>query len=94
MSSNVKILVGSHTSDNGSGISDILTGKGFSVRGCAPDGAAILESINSFEPDVIVCEALMPNADAVEIIRRVSAEGRKPFRFLPYQRAGAFRPVD
>ena len=79
MSSNVKILVGDNSPEFGKSLGGAISDSGFIVRNCENDGISVIESIAEFDPDVIVCDALMPGADAVEIIRRTSGTSRKPF---------------
>ena len=79
MSSNVKILIGDNTQEFGKNLAGAVSDSGYIVRNCESDGSAVMESINEFHPDVVICEALMPNADAVEIIRRIGAGASKPF---------------
>lgn len=76
MSSNVKILI----SESGTGFSGAIIDAGYTADTCECDGNAIMEKIISFRPDVVICEAIMPGTDAVELIRRVDASGiQKPF---------------
>ena len=79
MSSNVKILVGDNSPEFGKSLAGAISDSGFIVRNCENDGIAVIESITEFEPDVIVCDALMPGADAVEVIRRTCGNPKKPF---------------
>ena len=79
MSSNVKILVGDNSAEFGKGLSGAISDSGFIVKTCENDGSAVIESIGEFQPDVIICDALMPNADAVEIVRRTGSGTKKPF---------------
>ncbi|MBQ8826475.1 MAG: sporulation transcription factor Spo0A [Oscillospiraceae bacterium] len=79
MSSIVKILVGDNSPEFGKSLAGAISDSGFIVRNCENDGNAVIESVIEFEPDVIVCDALMPGADAVEIIRRTGGNQKKPF---------------
>ncbi|MBQ8780785.1 MAG: sporulation transcription factor Spo0A [Oscillospiraceae bacterium] len=79
MSSIVKILIGDSTPEFGRSMAGALSDSGFVVKNCDSDGTAVMDSIAEFAPDVVICDALMPNADAVEIIRRLSRNSRPPF---------------
>jgi CheY-like chemotaxis protein len=51
---------------------DHLEDLGHTVRD-AHDGAEAIEILESFEPDVVVTDLMMPNVDGYELIRRLRA---------------------
>lgn len=57
-------------------IVELLTGylerEGWLVRG-ASDGTAALESVRTFEPDVVILDVMLPGLDGVEVCRRLRA---------------------
>lgn len=92
MSANVKILIADNSTDFSNRAASAFTSKGFTVNECESDGSAILEAIRICQPDIVICEAIMPSADAQEVIRRVDGStGKKPFFVvtLPYRNAYA-----
>lgn len=92
MSANVKILIADNSTDFSKRVASAFTSKGFPVNECESDGSAILEAIRTCQPDIVICEAIMPSADAQEVIRRVvGSTGKKPFFIvtLPYRNAYA-----
>ena len=88
MSSNVKILIGDESSDFGKVLFGALNDTGYSSVICPSDGSAVIEKIRTDSPDIVICDALMSNINAVEIIRLVNdSDGRKPFFIVlsPYR---------
>ena len=80
MSSNVKILVGDDSNDFGKIFAGAIQDAGYSVTTCRNDGSDVLNSIRENQPDIVLCDALMPGADAMEIIRRIDLTAcQKPF---------------
>lgn len=90
MSANVKILVGDESSDFGKVYAEAIKEQGYTVTTSENDGSAVMEAISSEQPDIVVCDAIMPGADALEIIRRTGLNpGKKPFFIVvcPYRNA-------
>ena len=52
-----------------------LERKGFAVR-CLPDGRNVADVIDTWQPDVILLDVMMPGVDGVEIGRDLRAEPR------------------
>ncbi|WP_144940342.1 response regulator transcription factor [Paenibacillus sp. 32O-W] len=48
----------------------------FDVR-CVHDGGAVLESIRSFRPDLLVLDLMLPTMDGVQICRKLRSEGSR-----------------
>ncbi len=75
----IKILVGDESSDFGCTYGSSLRNKGYYTITRPRDGHAILNSIRTDKPDIVLMEAVLPGIDAVEIIRRVYTESFRPF---------------
>ena len=46
------------------------------------DGTALLETIKSDAPDVVVMDAILPHMDAIELMKKVQASGGKRSQFI------------
>lgn len=46
------------------------------------DGTALLETIKSDAPDVVVMDAILPHMDAIELMKKVQASGGKRPQFI------------
>ena len=80
MSANVKIIIADNSMDFSKKMVSALSSKGYSVTECESDGSAVLNGIRSGQPDIVICDALMPTADALEVMHRtdIGCE-KKPF---------------
>ncbi len=90
MSSNVKILIGDESNDYGKIFSGAINDAGYSSFTCSGNGSAVIDKIRSDSPDIVICEALMSNLNAVEVIRIINnSENKKPFFIVlsPYRNA-------
>lgn len=56
---------------------DLIRDWGNDVRG-AEDGEEALELLQSFQPDVLVTDLMMPRLDGVQLLTRLRAEGKLP----------------
>lgn len=56
-------------------LAQILTRSGFDTR-TAADGQQALESVASLDPDLVVCDVLMPRLDGREFLRQLRAADR------------------
>jgi two-component system, chemotaxis family, CheB/CheR fusion protein len=57
-------------------LTEVLTMAGAEVRG-AEGGAAAIELLSDFHPDVLVCDIAMPEEDGCALLRRIRARGPK-----------------
>ncbi len=90
MSANVKILIGDESSDFGKVYAGAIKDAGYSVSTCENDGSVLIKTICEDAPDIVLCDAIMPGADATEVIRRTDlASVKKPFFIVcsPYRNA-------
>ncbi len=71
------VLIGDDTVDFGITTASTLRGRGFYAITRRRDGSVLLNAILSEQPDVVVTEAVMPHMDAIELIKRVTAESEK-----------------
>lgn len=56
-------------------LTELLEGEGYDVMAAA-DGGSGLEAVNSFAPDVVISDVVMPVIDGIELCRRIKQEPR------------------
>lgn len=79
-----KILVIEDAAPLRNDIIEMLTYEGFSVIG-AENGATGVEAAKSYQPDLIVCDIMMPELDGYDVLDRLRQDGMTaaiPFIFL------------
>lgn len=69
-----KALISAESQDIGDVYVSELKNAGFAATTCKNDGLALLSEIKEKAPDIVYCDAAMPGADAIEIIRKASVE--------------------
>ena len=75
----IKVIIGDDSADFGVACSEELKKFGFSAFNKAKDGLVVLDAIGEICPDVVVIDAVMPNLDAIELIKKVNTSaGKKP----------------
>lgn len=74
MSQKIKVLIGDDSAEFGVKLASSLRGAGFYVLARPKDGAKLYEAILSERPDVVVLDAVMPNLDAPELLKRLDAK--------------------
>lgn len=80
MTNKVKILIGDDSTEFGCMFANALRGAGFFAYTKPKDGLAIFDSLKEDMPDIVVLDAVMPNIDAMEIVKRISASTyKRPF---------------
>ncbi|MGN0675080.1 MAG: sporulation transcription factor Spo0A [Oscillospiraceae bacterium] len=81
MSNNSKLLICEDVCSYGESFYRNLEISGISFKTCNADGNTVLAAISEFQPDIVLCEAVMPGIDAVNLIRKVNADNscKKPF---------------
>lgn len=90
MATTTKILICGNSDDYSEGFFSALEFAGFKFNRCLPDGNAAAAAIAEYEPDIVLCDALMTGCDAAMLIERVNSEcDKKPFFIAasPYKNA-------
>lgn len=82
MTGKVKVLIGDDTIEYGVSVANGLRSQGFFVVSRAKDGLALFEAIKNEMPDVVVIDAIMPNLDAVELIKKIQGSIYKKPMFI------------
>lgn len=70
-----RVLVVDDVPANRSLLVDFLAEAGFDIAE-APDGAAALRAVDTFRPDLVVVDSVMPVMDGLEFTRRLRAQSR------------------
>ncbi len=75
-----KILICVNPEDFSEGFFRTLEISGLTFGRCLPDGNSVFSAINEYSPDIVLCDALMSNYDALSLIEKVNSEcDKKPF---------------
>ncbi len=82
MTNKVKILIGDDSVEYGVACANALRSMGFYVLARPKDGLVLFDAIKNEMPDVVILEAVMPNLDAVELIKKVHASAYKKPKFI------------
>lgn len=78
MLNKIRVLIGDDSVEYGVACANTLRNTGWYVITGAKDGAKILDSIRNDVPDIVVLDAVLPNIDAIEVIKRSSELQHKP----------------
>ena len=80
MKNTFKVLIAEDTDEFTGGMTDPFEEKGFTAQFCEKDGSKVIESIKSFQPDVVLMDMFMSSIDAVGVMRAIKAksETQKP----------------
>lgn len=78
MNEKIKILIGDDSLDFGINYANSLRNLDFYVIVRPKDGKIILDAIRNEQPDVVICDAIMPSFDAIELLKKVNSD-----RFVP-----------
>lgn len=82
MVNKVKVLIGDDSVEYSIACASTLRGQGMYVMTRPKDGTALLETIKSDAPDVVVMDAILPHMDAIELMKKVQASGGKRPQFI------------
>ncbi len=96
MSDKITVLIADNSADFSKRVASAFNAKNFWVNECESDGSAIIEAIRTSKPDIVICEGLMPSADAQDVIHRINGStAKRPFFLvtLPYRNAYAERII-
>ncbi len=86
-----KILICVNHDDFSEGFFKTLEISGLTFGRCQPDGNAVFSAVREYEPDIILCDALMANYDALSLIEKVNSEcEKKPFFIVASSCKNAF----
>lgn len=80
MTNKVKILIGDDSTEFGCMFANAIRAAGYFAYTKPKDGLIIFDALREDMPDIVIIEAVMPNLDALEIVKRISASAyKKPF---------------
>ncbi|MGN1113998.1 MAG: sporulation transcription factor Spo0A [Oscillospiraceae bacterium] len=82
MTSKIKILIGDDTAQYGVSCASELRSLGFYVITRPKDGMIVYDAIKNEAPDVAVIEGVMPNLDAIELIKKIQSSSYKKPKFI------------
>ena len=77
-----RVLFAEERSENLESCASLLVKKGVSVQFCQKDGSIVVDTIRSFDPDVVVMDAFLPRMDALAIMDAVRQSGMHAPGFL------------
>lgn len=82
-----KILIGDENLEFAEQCSKEAEESGYNARLCAADAGTLLSEIKNTMPDFVVCCALMPGGNAIELIESTRSMKRRPFFIVmsPYK---------
>lgn len=90
MTNKIKILIGDDSAQYGVSCASALRAMGFFVITRPKDGLTIFDAIKNEVPDVVIIEAVMPNLDAIELIKKLQASSYKKTAVYRYKRLRKF----
>ncbi|MBR1764157.1 MAG: sporulation transcription factor Spo0A [Ruminococcus sp.] len=82
MTSKIKILIGDDSAQYGVNCASALRSLGFFVITRQKDGLVIFDAIRNEAPDIVMIDAVMPNLDAIELIKKIMASSYKKPQFI------------
>lgn len=82
MTNKIKILIGDDSAQYGVSCASSLRNLGFFVITRQKDGLVIFDAIKNEQPDVVIVDAVMPNLDAIELIRKTESRLTKKPMFI------------
>lgn len=78
MNEKIKILIGDDSLEFGVNLANSLRNLDFYVIVRPKDGKILLDAIRNEQPDVVICDAILPSFDAIELLKRVKSD-----RYVP-----------
>ena len=82
MNNKIKILIGDDSAQYGVSCAASLRSLGFFVITRPKDGLVILDAVRSEAPEVVLIDAVMPNLDAIGLIRKIMQSSYKKPMFI------------
>lgn len=85
--SEIKILIGDENLEFAEQCSKEAEEFGYAAKLCTAEAGTILSEIKSYMPDFVVCCALMPGGNAIDLIESTKSMKRRPFFIVmsPYK---------
>lgn len=85
--SEIKILIGDENLEFAEQCSKEAEESGYTARLCAAEAGTLLSEIKNTMPDFVVCSALMPGGNAIDLIESTRSMKRRPFFIVmsPYK---------
>lgn len=77
--SETKILIGDENLEFAEQCSKEAEESGYTARLCSADAGTLLSEIKNTMPDFVVCSALMPGGNAIDLIESTKSMKRRPF---------------
>ena len=74
-----KVLIGESSKEFAEACMESAADSGYKVKLCPAEVSAILGEIKSFEPDFVLCSAVMPGGNAIELLEKTRDAAVKPF---------------
>lgn len=71
MTNKIKVLIGDDSAEYGVACANTLRSMGFFVVARPKDGLSLFEAIKNEMPDVAIIDAIMPNFDAIELMKKI-----------------------
>ena len=78
MLNKIRVLIGDDSVEYGIAFANTLRGLGWYVVTRPKDGNKILESIRNDSPDIVIIDAVLPEIDAIEIMKRTASDSSRP----------------
>ncbi len=79
MNNKIKVLIGDDSVEFGVNCASVLRNMGMYAITRPKNGGVLFETIKNDSPDVVVMDAILPQMDAIELIKKVqSLNGKKP----------------
>lgn len=88
MASSTKILICDGNGEYSETFYKNIELSGFKLKTCLSDGNTAYAAIAEFEPDIVLCDAIMPGKDAASLIEKINeSAAKKPFFIVtsPYK---------
>jgi len=82
MKEQITVLIGDNSSEFGINCANILRSMGMYAVTRPKDGAVLFETIKNSHPDVVIADAVLPNIDAIELIKKTHMLGEKEPKFI------------
>jgi len=82
MTNKIKVLIGDDSAEYGMPYSNALKTMGFFVVSRPKDGLALFDAIKNEMPDVVVIDAILPNLDAIELMKKINGSVYKKPIFI------------